>query len=282
MELGEAAALADSFILSVLFKVHSLPIDDRSDYAARWWQDHQSRIPLRPALEEQRRHLSHFASRKQSERARGRQLFLTISAMVQDDGQGHCPALQDGLCGIYAARPLTCRTVPMHYSRAPSTLRAYLDGFTATPGYRCDTSGDAPVVLDGNRIIDPAVAQIRQDAIGRARADRVWKDHLLAAMDDEGQARLAELPTYAAVLANTDAGYATLLPMIVAWRVAERHGLIAREDLEALCRSQIGLIKAAIARNPAAGRLRELVDLLAVYQFEVSRDRSTGRLSSAL
>jgi Fe-S-cluster containining protein len=281
MELGEAAALADSFILSVLFKVHSLPLDDRSDYAARWWQQQQSRIPLRPALEEQRRHLSHFASRRQNDKARGRQLLLTISAIAQDEGQGRCPALRDGLCGIYETRPLTCRTVPLHYSRTPSTLRAYLDGFTATPGYRCDSSAQAPLVLDGNRIIAAEVEQVRLAAMERAKKDRVWKDHLLAAMDDEQQARLAELPTYAAVLANTDAGYATLLPMIVAWRVAQHHGLMPRAEMEALCRGQMALIKAAIADNPAAERLRELVDLLAVYQFELSRERLAGRVLPA-
>ena len=51
MELGEAATLADRFILSLLFKVHSLPLDDRSERAAAWYRQHGSRIPLRPALE---------------------------------------------------------------------------------------------------------------------------------------------------------------------------------------------------------------------------------------
>lgn len=282
MELGEAAGLADRFILSVLFKVHSLPLDDRSDYAARWWQEQGSRIPLRPALEEQRRHLSQFASRRQNDKACGRQALLTISAIVQDEGQGACPALREGLCGIYETRPLTCRTVPLHYSRAPSTLRAYLDGFAATPGYRCDTGQEAPVVLDGSRIIAAPVEQVRLEAVERAKQDRVWKDHLLAVMDDEPQARLAQLPTYAEVLANTDAGYATLLPMVVAWRVAERHGLMPRDRLEALCRSQVAMIKDGIASNPAPDRLRELVDLLAVYQFELSGERPAGRVSSVI
>jgi hypothetical protein len=52
MELGEAASLADKFMMSVLFKVHSLPLSDRSGWAGQWWRNQQSRLPLRPSLDE--------------------------------------------------------------------------------------------------------------------------------------------------------------------------------------------------------------------------------------
>jgi Fe-S-cluster containining protein len=283
MELGEATALAGRFILSILFKAHSLPIGERADNAMHWWRNHESRIPLRPALEEQRKHLSQFASRRQAEKQRGRQILLTISATVDDDGQGRCPALgADDRCGIYEARPLTCRTVPMHYSRPRSTLRAYLDRFTATPGYRCDTTADAPIVLDGSRILEPSVERYREEAVDRAKADRAWKDRLLALMDDEAAARSAELPTYEAVLRNTDDGFATSLPMIVAWRVAERHGLLSREALKAACQGQATLIRAEIGRGPTATRVKELLAILAIYEAELAGRQHPAPKASVL
>ena len=276
MELSEATALGDRFITSVVFKAHSLPINERSEWAAGWWKSHESRIPIRPALEEQRRYLSHFASRRQVERRRDRQVFLTISAIVNDDGRGRCPALAGNLCSIYDARPLTCRTVPMHYSRPPSALRAYLDRFTATPDYRCDTSATAPIILDGNRIVDAAVERHREEAISLARKERAWKDQLILLMDDDRKAEAAGLPTYDAVLANTDQGYATLLPMIVVWRVAKDRGLLSLEAFHNLCRKQMALIQAEMGREPGESLRKELAHLLSIYEAELASAQRAG------
>jgi len=265
MELGEATRLADRFVTSLLFKVHSLPISERSEWADMWWRGRNSRIPLRPALGEAERHLRHFAGRR-IDKSRDRQLFLDISAIADDDGQGHCPALADSLCTIYEARPLTCRTVPLHYSRAPSILEKSLDQFTATPEHVCDTTSTAPVILDGNRIVDPQLADDRAKAVALAKADRGWKDRLLALMDDGPAAAAAGLPTYDAVLSNSDNGYATLLPMIVAWRVAANAGLLSPEELTALCRKQAALIRERIARGVPGNASKELLDKLALYE----------------
>jgi Fe-S-cluster containining protein len=193
-----------------------------------------------------------------------------MSAIVTDDGGGHCPALVGNLCTIYDARPLTCRTVPMHYSRPPSALRTYLDTFAATPGYACDTTPGAPIVLDGNRILDPIVRQHRDDAIAMAKGERAWKEHILRAMDDAERARAARLPTYDAVFANSDNGYATLLPMIVAWRIAQTHGLLSVEAFADLCRKQAALIGAEIGRNPEGAASTDLREALSLYRFELS------------
>jgi Fe-S-cluster containining protein len=270
MELSEATRLADTFVTSLLFRVHSLPVSERSEWAVPWWRDRKSRIPLRPALDEAERHLRHFASRRIDKR-RDRQVFFDISAIVDDDGAGRCPALTGSLCGIYETRPLTCRTVPLHYSRAPSTLQTYLDQFTATPDYLCETTALAPVILDGNRVIDPQIRDDREQAVALAKADRGWKERLLSLMDGGDQAAAAGLPTYDAVLNNSDKGYATMLPMIVAWRVAASEGFLSRETLRELCRKQAGLIKSRIARNVAGPVPKELLDSLAVYEFELSR-----------
>ena len=195
MELSEATALAGTFVTSLLFKVHSLPLSDRSKWSSQWWQNRESRIPLRPALDEAQRHLRQFAARR-IDKTRDRQVFLDISAIVDDAGEGRCTALIDGLCSIYDARPLSCRTVPLHYSRAPSTLQAYLDRFSGTPGYRCDTTATAPVIVDGNKVLDRQIATARERAIVLARQDRRWKERLIAIMEDPVQAAASEMPTY--------------------------------------------------------------------------------------
>jgi len=270
MELSEATALADTFATYLLFRVHSLPLNDRSEWAARWWHNRHSRIPLRPALDEAERHLRQFASRR-IDKSRDRQIFLDISAIADDEGEGRCPALADGLCTIYNTRPQTCRTVPLHYSRAPSTLENYLDQFTATPEHNCDTSLAAPAILDGNKILDGGIAEERAKAVALAKADRQWKERLFALMGDPVQTAAAGLPTYDEVLSNSDNGCATLLPMIVAWRVAAREGFLSHEMLRELCRKQAVLIRARIARYPADVVSKELLDSLAVYERELSR-----------
>jgi len=275
MELGEAAGLADTFILSLLFKVHSLPVSARSDWAGQWWHGRNSRIPLRPALDEAERHLRLFASRS-LDRRRDRQLFLEISAIVDDDGQGRCPALADGLCTIHSARPLTCRTVPLHYSRAPSTLEHALDQFTATPGYRCDTGVTASSILDGNKVTDPEIAADRDRAIALARQDRRWKERLVAIMSDPAQAAAAGVPSHEAVLSNSDNGYATMLPMIVAWRVAANADLLSRDLLIEVCRKQGALIRVRMTQSPPGSVSRELLDSLALYEREISGGGQPG------
>lgn len=260
IELGEATALADTFVTSLIFKAQSIPLSARTERAARWWREQGSRIPLRAAFEEKRRHLALFASRRRSERRSEREIYLTISAIVDDYGGGRCPMLMGRLCGIYDNRPLTCRTVPLHYSRQPSVLQSYIDQFTATPGYECETT-TSPVVLDGSSIVSPDLRHCRDRAVEAARADRAWKAQLLSFMDDPEAASRVGLPTYEAILNNSENNYATLLPMIVGWRVAEYQGIISSAELRSICFKQVALIKAEMARLPSAGKLRTLLPL---------------------
>lgn len=271
MELGEASSLADKFMISVMFKVHSLPLSERSGWARRWWRNQESRLPLRASLDERRRHLGQFAARRQVDRQNDRQVFLDISAIVNDDGRGRCPALIDGRCSIYDVRPLTCRTVPMHYSREPSTLQSYLDNFTRTPDYRCDTTDAAPIVLDGHRVVDPQIQADRQNALLQASQDRRWKERIVEMVADPFQAESVDLPTFADVLNNADNGRVTLLPMIVAWRVAVLDGLISHEAFRAVCENQVRLLRRAIEAHEAGPPASYLLDSLAVYQSELSK-----------
>lgn len=277
MELSEATALADCFVTSVIFKAHSIPLSERSERALQWWREQGSRIPLRAAFQERRRHLAQFASRRRSERHNGREVYLTISAAVDDYGDSGCPALRQGLCSIYERRPLTCRTVPAHYSRQPSVLQSYIDKFIATPGYECNATS-SPVILRGSNIVSPEIRNYRDRAIEVSKADRRWKEHMLSLMDDAEAARRIGLPTYETILGNTDRGYATLLPMIVAWRIAEHRGLISPDELKDICGKQLTLMQKEISRSPSAQNLRELLPLYEAGAAGRGRLDPAGRL----
>lgn len=260
MEIGEAADLADTFILSLIFKVHSLPASERSEWARGWWRSQDTSLGLRQALDEQRRHLKPYSAKRHVDRASDRQTFLTVSAIVEDDGQGRCPAMSDDRCGIYERRPLTCRTVPLHYSRAPSTLTAYLDRFTQTAGYECETVA-APEILAKGEILDEDVRRAREEAIVAANNDRDWKAALTAAMSDPVSARYAALPTFGDVLANSDRGYATTVPMLSAWEVALRQGLMERATFDDVCRRQIALLEIAVKESDRGAAVAERLSL---------------------
>ena len=201
-----------------------------------------------------------FASRRRSERRNQREVYLTISAAVDDYRTGTCPALNDGRCSIYDRQPITCRTAPLHYSRQPSTLQSYLDRFVATRGYQCETA-DGPIVLKGSAIVSPELRASRDRAADLAKGDRGWKSHIVSFMDDPVRARSVELPTYDAVLANTESGYATLLPMIVAWRISALCGLLSRDQFKHLCTQQLALIRIEVARSAKIGGLQDLIPL---------------------
>ena len=269
MELSEATELAELFVSSVMFRTFNLPASDRASWARQWWEAQQRSIPLGPALEESRRLLTRFASRKTIDKAHERHRYLVISAMTHDFGLGRCPQLGERQCRIYARRPLTCRTVPLHYSRAPSGLGAYLDAFTRTPGYDCDTSAAAEPVLEGRAILSPAIVEARDAASGLAARHRAWKAALLARMERPLADSSHGLPSLVEVMANGDQGQATTLPMVVAWRVLMDMGGITPDAFALLCRQQMALLRAVIspsaAQRPDATAARSAVDLIAVY-----------------
>lgn len=82
-------------------------------------------------------------------------------------------------------------------------------------------------------------------------------------MDNPQPAARGGLPTYESVLINSDNGYATLLPMIVAWRVAESLGILLPDELSSICKQQLTLIRAKIAGTPS---FTDFDDLLPLYE----------------
>jgi len=273
MEIGEAAALADQFSLSLVCKVHSLPISERSSWARRWRQMLGTSLGVRQALDEQGRQMKIFAAARRVDRARDRQMFVTLSALVDDDGSGQCPALSNGRCGIYERRPLTCRTVPVHYSRPPSTLASYLDGFTRTPGYECETL-TAPPILSVQGVLSEQLCAARDQAVRQAAVDRVWKAALIERMGHPDTALAAGLPTVDDVIRNSDRGYASTVPMLAAWRVALGRKLITAAAFEDICRRQLSLLQRSKEAPGLADRRALYRDAVAQGSARFSPDQS--------
>lgn len=275
MELGEATALADKFVTRVIFKLHSLPLYEHGKRARLWWKGQGGGLSVRKALDEARQHLAHFSVRDDVDKARGRSLHLTISALTMDREKGRCPALANNCCSVYQSRPLTCRTVPLHYSRPPSTLPTYLDHFVSTPGYHCRISAEAAVVLKGGMVDHPSLQQARQDAVAMAEADRDWKKEVVALMSNPDQARAVGLPSYETVLRNSDAGGASLVSMIAAWRVAKRVGMLSSGQFDEVCRSQSRLLRTEIACCADPDLSAGFQDMLAEYDIEAANARQS-------
>ena len=149
VELSEAAALSDVFVFRLMFRLYELPRTFSGYLAAR------AGIGRPEVFYELKRLLAAFAARRSARKRRhGAKAieytqYLVISALALDTRFGACPALSGGRCGIYDRRPLACRAVPFHYSRPETLAEVDLATFVETPGYRCDTSAEAPVVLAG-------------------------------------------------------------------------------------------------------------------------------------
>src|SRR2546430_2409473 len=125
-----------------------------------------------------------------------------ISALTVDPGSGTCSALSETRCSIYGRRPLACRTAPLHYARAEASAGTCLQEFVRTPGYRCSTDENAPVVIDGNRIVDPEVRQARAGALEVADRDKSWHNAIAVRMrqprwNDAGLPTLVEVESSA-------------------------------------------------------------------------------------
>lgn len=262
VELGEAAALADVFAWQVLFRLYSLP-RSVADYKA----DGLPREAVAARFFETRKLLGAFAAYNFNGKAQvdgavqQRTFYLTISALAFDPMAANCPALNGTACSIYLRRPLTCRSVPLHYSRARAFAAEDIDRFVTTPGFACATDADAPIVIEEGVVIDPAIAASRTEALAQAQRDGPWKTALVAAMK-RGDPRL---PSLAQVQQNAARGALTV-PMLSGWEIAAESGLLGIGDIDALKASQrlvLNRLSSAPAITlPAARAIAELVRAL--------------------
>ena len=234
VELGEAAALADVFIWQLLFRLYSLP-RSVADFPAEGAPRKQAAAQFfesRELLDTFAAHTSH-AKAMVDGKPQQRTFYLTISALAFDPLGAGCPALSGPLCSIHPRRPLTCRSVPLHYSRGLSLAAEELDRFTATPGFACATGAEAPLVLEGGKVADPHIAAARADAAAQAERDGPWKAALVKAMK-LGDPRVPSL----AQVEQAAARGALTASMNGAWEIAIEVGLVAADLVEDLKRHQ--------------------------------------------
>jgi Fe-S-cluster containining protein len=259
--LSEAAALADIFVFRLMFRLYELPRTVAGYRASRTAGSAE-------AFHESKRLTAAFAARRhQAKRRHGARVvevteYLVISALTLDTGAGACIALRAGGCGIYERRPLACRTLPFHYSRPEASAESDLEAFVGTPGYGCDTSARAPVVLAGGRIVDPGSRRTRREALDLCGQDRRWQEAILRRLKTGSDS----LPSLREIEANAAFG-ATTISMRVAWQIAAEAGVIGADQCRSLIEAQAALIDRELAAARGTPEAREtLTEMRAEYR----------------
>jgi len=267
VELSEAAGLSDVFVFRLMFRLYWLP-DQVKDYR-RSGEGQPNRTSV---FFEKKRLLNAFAARKYSAKAirDGKRIactkYLLLSALAVDTIEAACSALSGSKCSIYDRRPQTCRSVPLHYSRAEALAAFDLETFVGTSGYLCDTSDAAPIILKDGRIVAPEIDSARSAAIALAARDRPWSEAIVRRMSEPVSSRQS-LPSIEAIESSAAIGALTV-PMREAWEIAADIGLMTRGECDGLIELQLGTIR----RQLASGRCsRDALETLAQMEAEYSR-----------
>ena len=265
VELSEASALADLLVFRLMFRLYQMP-----------------RSPERGAdsalFYEKKRLLAAHAARKFPKKVvRGGKPvevvnYLMISALALDTTPGACAALSDNRCSIHERRPLTCRTVPLHYSRPERLAACDLDAFVATPGYRCDTGEAAALFVKDGRIVDVETLQARSDANALAERDLPWKEAIVRRMKFDGEG----LPSLQDVEAN--AGFAAITTsMRLGWEIAADTGLLSPPDYRSLMVRQLATIESELGRLSGSDS-ETLREMRSEYKEAINALNSEARL----
>lgn len=269
VELSEAAALSDIFVFRLMFRLYWLPAQ-LSDFAPADERSAKSSA----IFYEKKRLLSAFAARKYSGKIwrDGKRIactkYLVISALALDTSPGACNALRDKRCGIYDRRPLSCRSVPLHYSRAEALAEADLKAFVATSGYRCDTGETAQIVLHSGRIVAPEITAARSEAMAAAERDRRWSEAIVRRMN--APSAIHGLPSLEQVEASAPFA-ATTTSMRLAWQIAADAGLIAADECNRLIGLQLDAIDQELALSRCSQGAREtLSEMRAEYRHRLN------------
>lgn len=270
--LAEAAALADVFVFRLMFRLYRVPraIADQGRLLGK---------PLASkAFYERRRLLDACSVRTSTRRIKDASgaveviEALVLSALPLDLPAGACAARQGSSCGIYPRRPVSCRSVPLHYSTPESLAAEELADFVSRPGYRCATGPEAPPILAAGRIVAGEITQARAEALELYQADRPWAAAILARMKP-GQPADPSLPTLREVEASAGRGALTT-SMRIGWQIAHDAGLIAEAELRRLITQQLDLIErelVMVRHSPAEGET--LSEMLAEYRAALMAPR---------
>lgn len=268
--LSEAAALADIFVFRLMFRLYSLPhqvndyitLDERANTSAIFF--------------EKKRLLGAFAARRyRTKMWRDEKLvqytkYLMISALAVDTRPGACSALSGKRCGIYDRRPLSCRTVPFHYSRAQGLMEAGLKAFVETPGYECDTSETAEIITADGQIVAPEIKAARSAAIALTEGDRRWNEAIVRRMNASSSAT-HYLPNLQEIETSAHLGVMTT-SMRVAWRIAADVRLIAPDECDRIAESQLYAIDRELGAGKCSQDAREMLsEMRAEYRQQPNR-----------
>jgi Fe-S-cluster containining protein len=259
VQLSEAAPLADVFVFRLMFRLYWLPQKPSDEPSQLFY--------------EKKRLLSAFAARKYPVKGRedGKKLdyskYLMVSALPLDTKPGACRALQGTQCGLYGRRPLSCRSVPFHYSQAEASAEMSLQSFVQTTGYRCDTGDSAPVVIEDGHIVADEARMARSEALAVSERDRGWREAIVRRMKTS-MAGLS-LPTLEEVERGAGVGVITT-SMRVAWGIAAEDGLITADECARLSELQRSLVDEELAAATCSQSARQtLVEMQAQYRETV-------------
>jgi Fe-S-cluster containining protein len=268
VELSEAAALADTFIFRLMFRLYWLPERLADCLAPDHKEANGSEI-----FYEKKRLLGAFAARKypvklaRNGKPTDYAKYLMVSALALDIGGGDCCALAQGKCAIYDRRPLGCRSVPLHYSRPASLAARDLKAFVETAGYGCQSGDVAPAILNAGKIVAPEIEAARAEAIAISNRDRPWARTIAKRMDGSRGAS-GSLPRLTEVEASAEFGAVTT-SMVVAWRIAGEIGMMTWKDCEDLLELQLRLIDRELTRPACSPQARQtLLEMQAEYRSE--------------
>lgn len=264
--MSETAALLDIFVFRLMFRLYWLPQQVRDYREGRERQPNSSFIFF-----EKKRLLNAFSARKYPVKAvrDGKPVayikYLVISALALDTMEGRCSALSDNKCSIYDRRPMSCRSVPLHYSRAEASAEPDLDAFVNTSGYRCDTGEAAPIILEEGRILDPEINAARSAALALAARDRSWSEAIVRRMG--GFVSGQSLPGLEDIEANSRLGAVTI-SMRPAWQVAADIGFITPYECDAMTERQLQTIRKELAGGKCSN---EAIETLTQMEREYAR-----------
>ncbi len=280
VELSEAAALADVFVFRLMFRVYWLPKHLR-DYRGA----HHPNTNASAIFYEKKRLLSAFAARKypvklsQDSKSVQYTKYLMISALAVDTRQDACSALMAGRCTIYDRRPLSCRSIPLHYSRPAAMAEMDLKTFVETPGYECDTGKSAPIILDNGRIRAPEVEAARSKAIAVAERDRRWTEAIVKRMNGDSSGD-GSLPSLQEIESSAHVGVMTT-SMRTAWQIASEIAFITRDECDSLVSLQLRTIDLELDNCRCSPAAREtLAGMQAEYRHHLSDDQAHGMIGS--
>jgi len=186
----------------------------------------------------------------------GEMLKISLKGLNAFTG-GPCPKrAEDGRCQHYEGRPLICRAVPVHpFLTGPFRVQD-LERFVRRGqprGFKCDTSDEAPPLLENGKILDPDL----RDAWLASRRGREG--------DDMGRIRSTTLNAYLAVRRAIKFSDNALLDLIsyhgmsgvglsfglrYVLDAARRARLLTNEELIRICENQIRLVDEIYPRLP--------------------------------